>query len=96
MTNEEKSYKIAYQYGVTCCDCGDNSTYECYDAALEMAKWKDKQFKEYLEKKKEEIERTEDAGSFVTEMILNAQSELLDEIINELFGETKTNTDREE
>ena len=35
MTNEEKAAELSNKWGVRNCDCGDNSTYECYDAALE-------------------------------------------------------------
>ena len=47
-----------------------------------MAEWKDKQFKEYLEKKRGNIYWDE------TSLIdRNTKLDLLDEIINELFGE---------
>ena len=46
MTNEEKAVALSEKWGVRYCDVGDNSTYECYDATLEMAEWKDNQFKE--------------------------------------------------
>lgn len=47
-----------------------------FTGALEMAEWKDQQFKEYLEKKRKQVATT-------------GQVCLIDEIINELFGETE-------
>ena len=90
MTNEEKARIIAEEN--KCCypeDMAyeDFSDEECYTSALEMAEWKDQQFKEYLEKKKAEIDRIDDYGIYTTEISLTAQSNLLDEIINELFKE---------
>lgn len=94
MTNEEKAYEIS-QFPLIEDGIWHYATAEI--AAIIMAEWKDKQFREYLEQKKAEIDRIDDYGIYTTEISLTAQSNLLDEIINELFGKTKQdNSDREE
>lgn len=50
MTNEEKARELSNKWGVENCVYGDNSWYECHDAALEMAEWKDHQVREILRK----------------------------------------------
>ena len=61
MTNEEKAKEISFsqykEYPYEGCDgleYTNDSTIECEKSALEMAEWKDQQFKEYMNKKKEE------------------------------------------
>lgn len=87
MANEDISKQIATGNRCYYPDANDFQDYkERYSAALEMAAWKDQQFKEYLKRKKAE---------YGVDYIVNA-IDMLNEIINELFGETTTNTDREE
>ena len=89
MTNEEKATYIANAN-----QCIDRSGYssfeECEKSALEMAEWKDKQFKECLEKKlkvvKDKLSKTyiwDESCEFVK---LQGQMVMLNGIINELFG----------
>ena len=89
MTNEEIAYKL-HPYlpsnnGFTSEPSDLNN--QVRTGFIEGAGWKDQQFKEYLEKKKAEIDRIDDYGIYTTEISLTAQSNLLDEIINELFKE---------
>ena len=47
MTNEEKAYEIARFNREFYGECGASHKYseeECYDSAMDMAKWKDEQF----------------------------------------------------
>lgn len=84
MTNEEKATYIANVN-----QCIDRSGYssfdECKDSALDMAEWKDQQFKEYLEKKKAEnpLSYRSDWKSYEN----GIYHDIINEIINELFGE---------
>lgn len=77
MTKEDKAKEIANKsivgYGPTYFDVAEES-------ALEMAEWKDQQFKEYLEKKEQEL-------IFGDEMLAGLKLEFLHEIIKELFKE---------
>lgn len=68
ISNSEKANEIAS-------NAKKGRYFDIYQSAYIMAKWKDKQFKEYLEKKKSE---------YGIDYSVNAL-ELLDEIINELF-----------
>lgn len=81
MTNEEKATYIANAN-----QCIDRSGYssfeECKTSALEMAEWKDQQFKEYLETKRKDILAVGDEPR-----ALRTEIAVLDEIINELFKE---------
>lgn len=100
MKNEE----IAYQLHPYCPIYNDfamekqDVNSEVRTGFIEGANWKDNQFKEYLQKKREgvrmEIEKC--SRNTVKEYSLVMVREYFDEIINELFGETKTNTDKEE
>ena len=91
MTNEDKAREI--ELNVYAFSEKPKGQFEApaYRAALEMAEWKDQQFKEYLEKKKEEVAKK------MKEHILYSQPEefyhnrvmFCNEIINELFGEEK-------
>lgn len=66
MNNQEKAREIAeknacdypFKGGLT-----NTSRAECEDSALEMAEWKDQQFKEYLEKKAKEAKEKRDADT---------------------------------
>ena len=92
MTNEEKSKLIAdkikqsnkvhYMYI-------DSTIYMVKNAAMEMAEWKDQQFKEYLEKKKDDYMRLRD--SWLPDTLdfcyYDSKVTLIEEIINELFKE---------
>lgn len=64
MTNEERAMEIL-------------CVFDPLGALEEMANWKDQQFKEYLEKKQNELDGTRNKSNY----------ELLEEIINELFKE---------
>lgn len=77
MTNYEKAV-----------ECAENNGIYSKDAAMQMAEWKDQQFKEYLEKKKELFrKRHTDADSCSEEeAIAWALYSEMKEIINELFG----------
>lgn len=72
MTNEEKAIEIATQY---------NYDTFIFQASLEIAEWKERQFKEYLENKKKKIMDNPYSGHCLSDMYL------LDEIINEFFKE---------
>ena len=66
ITNEEKAAQIEEEY-----------TFEARVGAMEMAKWKDQQFKEYLEKKrKANVDNPVVCGIY-------------ESIINDFFKETK-------
>lgn len=97
MTNEDKAFAYA------------NKNFEAYshdedpldalrDGFLCGTEWKDQQFKEYLEKKIEPFIRTNASpqGTY-QEGFDDGYTSAIDEIINELFGETEQdNSDREE
>lgn len=106
MTNEEKAIEISWiyhkEYWYEGCDGGEyynDSVGECEASALEMAEWKDRQFKDYLEKKRQKIVSIlediteEDARHFA----LYQRYVYLGIIINELFPNAEQdNTDRDE
>lgn len=83
MTNEEKAREIAKMNQVEySAPWGDFVSFsECEMSALEMAKWKDDQFKKCLERKKNEL--------FNSNICLNVEPfiDFIDEIINEYFSE---------
>lgn len=80
MTNEEKAKEI----------CGGNfiAFNKEFSAALQMAEWKDHQFKEYLEGKIEPYIRTNASpqGTY-QEGFDDGYTSAINEIINELFKE---------
>lgn len=80
MTNKEKAKEIIFGWS-------DSVQEDAYDAALQMAEWKDQQFNEYLEKKKEDIEQ----GILHSNPQIDSdrwcgRADIINEIINELFG----------
>lgn len=81
MTNEEKATYIANAN-----QCIDRSGYssfeECKNSASEMAKGKDLQFKEYLEKKYKEAS---DSYDKTEAKFYEDRMDYINEIINELF-----------
>lgn len=85
MTNEEKAQELINEYDFW----HYRDRYCSVKSAIKMAEWKDRQFKEYLEKKKEEVTKK------MKEHILYSQPEefyhnrvvFCNEIINELFNE---------
>lgn len=83
------THKIEYIKGLK--DERGTSFIECVGSALQMAQWKDQQFKEYLEKKKESMIKK--WGHIVA-----AGVSAIDMIINELFPEPKEqdNSERED
>lgn len=92
MTNEEKAFDIVFGWA-------DDVHDSAKDAAIEMAEWKDTQFKEYLEKKKLEIELNMGNPSVGSSAFIakDCMLCLINEIINELFEEIEQdNSDREE
>lgn len=97
MTNEEKAKGIANlcehcieSNGNPCVGCKECDARGAYYGALEMAEWKDQQFKEYLEKKREELFNTNCLSVL-------PYIEFIDEIINELFPEQEQdNSDNDE
>lgn len=87
MTNEEKALDIIFGWADDVQECAK-------DAAMEMAEWKDQQFKEYLERRKAKdlLAYEKDHASIDIEDALT-----IDEIINELFPKTEPdNSDKEE
>lgn len=79
MTNEEKVKELAIHYTQYDSD-EDVNIVDAFGALREMAEWKDNQFKEYLEKKREENHPYWNGYE-----CLGAES-IINEIINELFG----------
>lgn len=75
MTNEEKAKELVSGYGRCCKE-------ECRLIALKMAEWKNQQFKEYLEKKRNEYIDTHKEG----DLLLDYAS-CIDRIINEYSRE---------
>ena len=69
MTNEEKSKEIAefHQCPYRVRSNGDSkieySITECYDSAMEMARWKDKQFNETLKRANESVTKAHEEGA---------------------------------
>ena len=95
MNNQEKAIGIAESnacdYAEAHYEFGDlredyvSSYEECKQSALEMAEWKDQQFKEYLEDRLDNAKK-----HFVVsrgDVYYQGMWEMLDEIINEFFGE---------
>lgn len=83
MTNEEKAREIANEY----CYWDDRDESGAVKVAIEMAKWKDQQFKEYLEKKKEKFYYQ--PKDLIGGWEKNHKLEIFNEIIDELFKEDK-------
>lgn len=85
MTNEEKAKEL--QLDCIRNGCGDST--DIRSACEEMAEWKDKQFKEYLEEKRhfyaEQMCIWRDCAEAVYDSVV--QTSLLNTIINELFNE---------
>lgn len=78
-TNEEKAREIAeknYQQEKN----GASSYTIAVVSAIEVADWKDHQFKEYLERKRDNIIEA-------NRLSARSQFRIIDEIIKELFGE---------
>lgn len=88
MTNEKYAEQIAYNLARPYLGMeGDDeitSFEECELSAIQMAEWKDKQFKEYLEKKRAKVA---DAYSENTSDFKAGGLHMVFEIINELFKE---------
>ena len=86
MTNEEKAiefYRTRYLTGEE-----RKKMHERRVGFVQGAEWKDRQFKEYLEKKKEKLVRLQDDVSNQREFdLIDYRISLIDEIINELFKE---------
>lgn len=83
MTNQEQAKAISEKYKDIRYDWDDSPVKEYEKVAFEMAEWKDQQFKEYLEKKKEKYPL-----SFQTETSTYKKAQyhiIINEIINELF-----------
>lgn len=81
MTNEEQAREIASGFVIS-----DFSV--AHESALEMAEQKDAQFKEYLEKKKDNYVHHREMWQLDTfeYCCYDSQIDTIEEIINELFG----------
>ena len=86
MTNKEKAKLLSKKFGKfytihidTLKDELKCSSDECEKVALDMADWKDTQFREYLEKKRDSMK------------LFPTEYDMCQEIINELFGDGKDN-----
>lgn len=86
MTNEEKVKELAIRYTQYDSD-EDVNIVDAFGALREMAEWKEQQFKEYLEKIKEELEE-EYYGKF-SYSSTGERITFLDEIIENLFENKK-------
>lgn len=94
MTNEEKAREMAEEYGAV---LAANTDFDVNDLdlakedatrlTLDMAEYKDQQFKEYLEKKKECLNGVERHPQSPLEVQISHKLQILNEIINELFKE---------
>lgn len=82
MTNESKAIEIYNRETDKGFHLGTHSL-------VEMAEWKDAQFKEYLEQKNTEISNTKAKldKTNIDYMLCTLKSLFIDEIINELFKE---------
>lgn len=81
MRNNEKAQDIVFGYA-------DIIQQDAYDATLKMAEWKDKQFKEYLEKKLESIKECYQKSKIEYKKdYYSTQMVIIAEIINEVFKE---------
>lgn len=81
--NEEKAKELFKKYFDS-----DKDANSVMLGALEMAEWKDHQFKEYLEKKKAAMKEKHNSYNSAILKTSNSGGILtIDEIINELFGE---------
>lgn len=67
MINEEKALNLSRKYGAP---KNKNREIAVYQSAIEMAKWKDQQFKDYLEKKKKDIMNNPYTGHCLSDMNL--------------------------
>lgn len=94
MTNEEKAKELAERF------VDETRIDGAKHGALWMAEWKDRQFKEYLEKKEAEYESQRcDANGWSEQwMIFHALTCTMRGIINELFPKPKEqdNSDNDE
>lgn len=89
MTNEEKIKEIASDSQNLAICANDTPQFALTFGALQMANWKDQQFKEYLENKTNEVKqyKKNSIGLFPTEVIrYNGAIAIINEIINELFN----------
>lgn len=103
MTNEEKAKELlgaptqwTYNYW-RFSEVTQKELRERRNLLKKMAEWKDQQFKEYLEKKKSDIEQgILHSNPFIDCDRWCGRADIINEIINELFGETEQdNLDRE-
>lgn len=79
MTNEAKATELVSGYGRCCKE-------ECRLVALKMAEWKDQQFKEYLEKKRDELQEISNKDFYDMSNAFGGYK-YVSEIIKELFKE---------
>ena len=95
MTNEEKAVVMGLHVRDLCISKGvtrDNAktaSLLVQQSAMEMAEWKDQQFKDYLEKKKAEYAMPNGKYWYTCSDYIMRKwfTRCIDEIINELFGE---------
>lgn len=99
MTNKQKALEISRKHQIEYLAQISNSNHlqkissdsECFGSALEMAEWKDQQFKEYLEKKRDEYLYDRDKyrkvkGLEQTAVVSHIRVDTVKQIVNELFG----------
>lgn len=72
MTNKERAIEISNEF------IEGSLKHGCYLGAMKMAEWKDQQFK---------AKKTEICSKIVELGVIEGRESILDEIINELFGE---------
>lgn len=89
MTNEEKAKELASSERISFDELNDSYCNGIECGALEMAEWKDEQFKEYLEKKRDKYQKYAMTRQklFPGEILYTGKYEAVNEIINELFGD---------
>lgn len=80
MTNEEKALDIIFGWADDVQECAK-------DATMEMAQWKDQQFKEYLMKKYKAAQDAYMKSTDQSEDYTCGRADVLVDIINELFKE---------
>lgn len=86
MTNEEKAKKIVQHIYET----SDYDTYPktlCQESALEMGEWKDKELKEYLEKRRAYYHEKSLATTGDDSLVWGGKEDAIEMILTDLFGE---------
>ena len=87
MTNEEKALYLSQKYGAA---KNKNREIAVYQSGIEMAEWKDEQFKKFLEFEKFEcdsIAKTVYTYDMSEAFELEIKSKCIDSLINKIFKE---------